>query len=170
MQTQLKWHFLTIMLLFLLSFGQAQEKQPSFSITISAPQTTKTGQPVRLDVTVTNISSNRITLEFARAMAFDFLFSVQDSQGRAALETRKYQAIQGKDPHTTIWARLYANKSLLPGETLQFNTDLTELFDLKPDEYTVQLSRPLDSAPNPRAPKPSGPLVTSNRVSLAVTP
>ena len=115
MQTRLRWFVLAITPLALLSVGLAQEKQPSFSLTISAPQTVKAGVSVQLNITVMNISSSPINFELSRAMAFDFLYKVQDSEGKEPSETHDYQAIQGKDPHTTIWARRYIHKWLAAG-------------------------------------------------------
>lgn len=170
MQTRLRWFLLAITPLALLSVGLAQEKQPSFSLTISAPQTVKAGASVPSNITVKNISSSPIIFDFARAVAFDFLFNVQNSEGKEPAETHQYQLIQGKDPHTFVHATSYIQKRLAPGETLKINMDITELFDFKPGTYTIQLSRPWDSPPNLWEPKPAGPFVTSNIVSLTVTP
>jgi hypothetical protein len=172
MQTQLKWHFLTIMLLFLLSFGQAQEKQPPFSIIIRAPQTVKAGTTVPLAIAVQNISSTQIRFatDVSKNMAFDFLFKVRNSEGKEALETPYYRAVDGKDPHSIYFSRMHKSDLLLPGEILKLNMDLTQLIDFKPGTYTIQLSRPEGHPPTPREPNLYGPFVTSNIINLAVTP
>ena len=103
-------------------------------------------------------------------MDFDFVFNAQDSEGKKAPETTFYQQVQGKDPHTTIVPRLYIPSLLLPSETQTFNMDLTNLFGFKPGKYTIQLSRPQNHRPTPMEPTLYGPFVTSNTISLTVTP
>ncbi|MGA9511658.1 MAG: hypothetical protein WBV55_23750 [Candidatus Sulfotelmatobacter sp.] len=172
MQTRLRGCLLTVTSLALLSPGQAQEKQPSFSLTISAPQTVKAGAAVPLGITAKNLSSTpiRFAIDISNNLAFDFLFSVKDSEGEDALETPYFQAVEGKDPHTTYHSRMHKDPSLSPGETLKLNMDLTQLFDFKPGKYTIQLSRPQSHLPTPMEPTLYGPFVTSNIVSLTVTP
>jgi hypothetical protein len=169
MRCRLKLCLTSITTLILFSIGQAQDNRPSFSLSISAPQTVKARAPVPLDITVKNISGSRIHIDISGGMAFDFLFSARDSEGKKAPETLYYQAIQGKDPHTTIIPRIHIPHWLSPGETLKLNMDLTLLFDFKPGKYAIELSRPADSRPLPWA-KPSGPFVASNAIDLTVTP
>jgi len=169
---RLRWCLLAITPLALLSSGRAQEQQPSFSITISAPQAVKAGAPVPLYITVKNISGSRISIDMAMggAVDFDFVFNAQDSEGKKAPETSFYKEVQGKDPHIVRFARLHIPNLLAPGETLTFNTDLTRLFDFKPGKYTIQLNRPQSSVFVPSQPTPPGPVVTSNIIDLTVTP
>jgi hypothetical protein len=171
MQTRLGWCLLAVTPLALLSFGWAQEKEPPFSITISAPQTVKAGATVSLSITVKNISSSQIRFatDISEAMALNFLFKVQDSEGKDALETPYYQAVVGKDPHRFVFSRMHSYPALSPGETLKLKTDLTQFFDFKPGEYTIQLSRPESHPPTPREPTLYGPFVTSNTINLTVT-
>jgi hypothetical protein len=156
----------------LLSSGLTQEKEPQFSITISAPQTVKAGATVPLVIAVKNISTAQIGFltDVSSALVFDFLFHVQDSDGKEPLETPYYQEAQGKDPHTTVSSRLHKGNSLSPGETLKLNMDLTQLFDFRPGKYTIQLSRPQTHPPNPLYPTLHPPFVTSNIVNLTATP
>jgi hypothetical protein len=112
MQTRLRWCLLAIAPLALLSSGLTQEKEPQFSITISAPQTVKAGATVPLVIAVKNISTAQIGFltDVSSALVFDFLFHVQDSDGKEPLETPYYQEAQGKDPHTTVSSRLHKGK------------------------------------------------------------
>jgi hypothetical protein len=177
MQTRLRWCLLAVTPLALLSSGRTQEKQPPFSITISASQAVKAGSAVWLGIAVKNISGSRIDMEMASGVNFNFLFSVRHLEGNKAPETPLYDAIQGKEPHTSPhisvsprWSRLPT--WLSPGETLYFNTDVDRLFELKPGKYTIQLSRPQGpgAAVEVQRPNQSGPVITSNTINLTVTP
>jgi hypothetical protein len=155
-----------------LSSGRAQEQQPSFSITISAPQTVKAGASVPFVITVKNISTTQIGFltDVSSALVFDFLFNVQGPEGKQAPETPYYHAVLGKDRHRVVFSRMHKGNSLSPGETLKLNMDLTQLFDFKPDKYTIQLSRPQSHPPSPQEATLYGPFVTSNTINLTVTP
>lgn len=90
-----------------------------------------------------------------------------------------YEAIEGKDPHTSPhlvaeprWP--YLPTPLSPGETLKVGIDLATLFDLKPGKYTVQLGRPKGPGSARRQHQQrtnqAEPVVTSDAINLTVTP
>lgn len=118
----------------------------SFAITIKAPQSVKAGSKAFVDVKVTNVSNHVVSFGLVDVTRgeFDFDFEVRDSQGNLASETKYARAVKGEDQG--IGSRIVimtqsAQPDLKPGETLQFRADLSELFDLKPGKYTVQLTR-----------------------------
>ena len=177
MQSRLRWCLLAVTPLALLLLAQAQEKQPPFSIAISASQAVKAGSTVWLGIAVKNISGSRIDMEMASGVNFNFLFSVRDLEGKKAPETPLYEAIQGEEPHTSPHISVFPRWShlptwLSPDETLYFNTDVGRLFELKPGKYTIQLGRPQGpgAAVGVQRPNQSEPVITSNTINLTVTP
>ena len=173
---RLRWCLLAITPLVLLSIGRAQEKHPPFSVDINSFQHFKVGSTVPLVIHVKNISSSPIDLGLTKAFAFDFLFSVRDSEGEEPAQTPYYQAVQGKEehknPHLTViprWSSLPT--SLSPGETLTLYADLARLFDFKPGKYTVQLSRPdRHGSVWLQLPNDHGLVIASNTIWITMTP
>lgn len=133
--------FLFIALATVLS-AVAQVPQPAISLTIKAdPETVKAGSPVRIDITITNVSKQtiRVDRETIEAMGEStHQFDVRDSSGNPVPETRYYRQFKG-DPLT--WHN-FRRSALAPGATTKDEATLTKLFDLSiPGEYTVQARR-----------------------------
>jgi hypothetical protein len=116
--------------------GFGQNLNEPFSITISAPQSVKTGSVAKMNVIVKNVSKRPIFFGIcsdATRARLNFGFDVRGSDSRPASETpyMKDKRIEGH----------YGDVDLKPGETFQVREDISKLFDLTPGAYTIQLSR-----------------------------
>jgi hypothetical protein len=163
--------------------GFGQNSNASFSITISAPQSVKTGSAAKVDITVKNISKQPIVFgifnDAARA-ELNFGLDVLGPDGKRPSETpyMKNKTIHGS----------FGVIHLKPGETLQVSEDFSKLFDLTPGTYTIRLSRgendnipsqgrpgdsdlrkPAGTQPQQSIPAP-GAIVQSNEIRLTVVP
>jgi hypothetical protein len=116
------------------TFGQ--NPKPSFSITISAPQSVKTGSTVDLDIVVKNVADHPIVLgsDGLTHNETNFTYDVRDPAGNAPSDT---PYMKGPGPQ---FGKLTYSK-LAPGETLKLGIDLCKMFEFAPGKYTVQLSR-----------------------------
>lgn len=137
--------------------------QPSFSITITAPQSTvKASSEVELEVVLKNISQRNINVsEMLGGADLNYDIQVRDSQGKLAQETAFGLKLHGKDPtyqgqHGSIVAR-----TLAPGSTHESKAYLNKMYSLPPGAYAVQVSR-RDPATNQ--------VVNSNTITLTVIP
>jgi hypothetical protein len=130
-----------------------------------SPGNAKAGSNFVAEVDLTNTANKRIGFDVCLGMRVEcnFDIDVRDSQGKPALETRYLKAVRGKPTGYTLLlsSPSIAGKSLEPGETIKFVSDLPELFYLwRPGTYTVRVSRGDDN----------NPLATSNPVTFTVEP
>jgi hypothetical protein len=130
-----------------------------------SPSDARAGSNFVAEVDLTNTTDKRIGISVCLGMRVEcnFDIDVRDSQGNAVLETRYLKAVRGKPTGYPLLLSLpsVAGKSLEPGETIKFVSDLPELFYLwRPGTYTARVSRGDDNHP----------LATSNPVTFTVEP
>jgi hypothetical protein len=160
----------------------AQDLKPSFTISISAPNTVKAGSLARMDISLVNISNRTITLSTGNNTEgeLNFDIDVRDSEGKRAAPKPDAWPLSG---HLG-----YVN--LKPGEKLKASADVGKLFDLKPGSYSVQVIRaegadrlvfPQQRQSDLRGPEalqpaqpqpvaPIGPAIKSNTITVTVVP
>ena len=137
-----------ILIVFAFSLvSVAQTAKPEFSIAVSAPVSVKSGSPILLEITVSNVSNHLIAFDtdIARYAERSFDIRVTDSNGKPVQATPYMQAVRGESEEpkgptilvepTTVWWELQ------PGEILKQTADLRKSFEFKPGKYTVQVSR-----------------------------
>jgi hypothetical protein len=151
-----------------------------------SPSNAKAGSNFVVEVDLTNTTNKRIGLDVCLGMRVEcnFDIDVRDSSGNAALETRYLKAVRGKPtgPPLLVSAPSIAGKSVEPGETIRFVSDLPELFYLwRPGTYTVQVARSDNDAvvksslvtftvePNPQVVAPPEPCSTSADIIVTVS-
>jgi len=141
-----------------------RDLEPSFSITISAPErTVKANSEVELDVILKNTSHRDISVsEILGGADLNFNIEVRDGQGKLAPETSFGKKLHGKDPnfqgqHGSILAH-----TLAFGASHETKTFLNKIYVLsEAGTYTVQASR--------RDPD-ANVVIKSNSVTLTVIP
>lgn len=159
----------------------AQSAKPPVSITIDATQTVKAGSKIPVDVTMTNISHHVVHGHFEDLAhgELNFDFDVHDSQGQPVPETCYMKGVEGADrgscPEFIFRTHKgYADDLIKPGQTITASANLSELYDLQPGTYTVQVSwfEGRTRYRNPQQPRPPNgtPVAQSNIVSITVTP
>jgi hypothetical protein len=138
--------FLLFVVVGLTGISVGQSIAPALAITITGPTIVKVGSRAKIDIVVTN-QSNRTILYGSDSPGHgerNFIFDVRDSFGKPATKTQYFKAVTGEDqgpgPQIMILGKL-VEFSLKPGGTVKDTANLSELFDLKPGKYTVQLSR-----------------------------
>jgi hypothetical protein len=161
--------------------GVAQSDKPPVTITVSAPQTGKLGSKIQLDIVLTNVSNHIVGGYFEDLShgELNFDFDVRDSQGQTVPETCYMKAVEGAPrgscpDYILRTHKGFSEDSIKPGETVTASADLSQLYDLQPGTYTVQLSwfekrtryrDPLKSRP------PAGVITAkSNIATVTVTP
>jgi hypothetical protein len=182
MGVSLKLFPFSIAALFAITFpGLAQSAKPPVSIVISAPQAVRAGSKIKMDVTLTNVSNHGVIgyFEDVSHSEFNYDFDVRDSEGKPAPETRLMRAEKGLDPgpgpHIWITTHLgVGGYRVKPGESIKGSADLSELYNLQPGTYTVQLSWWENRARyrDPQKPRPpAGAVVAkSNTITVTITP
>jgi hypothetical protein len=148
----------TLFVLGVLGFAQdAKPPQPSFSLTLSMPETTiKAGSPVMLTISVTNTSDHLVVVMPPR-------IDVYDSEGKPVPETERGMERHGKVPHPGGHVTALGGARMAPGKSGSGSYDLREDFQLsKPGKYSVQAQR-YDGR------DAKAPLVKSNIVAFTIT-
>jgi hypothetical protein len=125
----------TVITLAMVVTALAQGPKPSFSITISAPESVKVGSTVELDIVVKNIADHPIVFGSYGLThnETNFTYDVRGSAGNVPSDT---PYMNGPGPQ--FGKDTYSN--LKPEETLKLSIDLCKMFELTPGKYTVQLS------------------------------
>jgi hypothetical protein len=125
----------------------AQAPAPPFSLKLDVtPGSAKAGANILMEVDLTNNTNERIGVEICSAMRVECNFgvSVLDSHGNSPPETRYLKAVRGEptgSPNLVVFPSL-GPRSIEPGETLKFVTDLPKLFDIsRPDRYEIQVEK-----------------------------
>ena len=151
-----------------------------------SPSNAKAGSHFVAEVHLTNNTKQRIGITVCSGMRVEcnFDIDVRDSQGNAALETRYLKAVRHEPTGPPLLLSLpsVGGKSVEPGETIKFVSDLPELFYLwRPGTYTVQVSRSDNDAvvksnpvtftvePNPQAVTPPEPCTTFADIIVTVS-
>jgi hypothetical protein len=139
------------------------------SVTISAALTVvKTGSEAKISVILTNLSDQEMFVAWGQGNRgeFDYKINVLDRNGHEPIETKYFQAVQGKvsdDPSETtalVISRSPSPRQVEAGGKLTDSIYLDRLFDLKPGKYTVQVEHIDDSHKT----------VKSNTLTMTVTP
>jgi hypothetical protein len=145
-------------LLFLAAvFAQSQE--PRFSLTISAERTeTKVGSEVKVNTTLTNLSTQAVTLEFTSPLC-NYGVEVRNSAGTLAADTELKKSsdcanqVSGRDIIVTLQPH-QSQKETIPVSAL---SDMSQ-----PGKYSAQVTW--------QTPKELGGMVVkSNVITVAVT-
>jgi hypothetical protein len=110
---------------------------------------------VELRVRLTNTSDHEINGSTVNVNGFSpaYLYDVRDQSGNAIQQKQIDPGHQGS-------AQVIMLK---PGESRAETTRIDEAFDLWPDTYTIQLSRPVSD-------EPGASVVKSNKITITVTP
>lgn len=129
-----------LMMLGVTGIACSQTSQQPFTITISAEKPeVKSGDPVYIDVVMTNISDHDVdcTIYSINALDRNYRYDVIGEQGTMPKIRRKYPEI-GETSNT--WPCI-----LKPGETSHPTGGLISiLYDFhRPGKYTIQASRPV---------------------------
>ncbi|MGO9096739.1 MAG: hypothetical protein ACLQGV_16155 [Bryobacteraceae bacterium] len=125
----------------------SEAPQPPFAITINAPQTAlKTNSEVRVGISLRDISNHEIYFSQPPGVGLrlsDGDIEVRDDKGNLMPSIKSQQTIQTKDLlGPTFSYGSYVCVSLKPGETLQGEIVVSELFDLhRSGKYTIQVKR-----------------------------
>ena len=159
-----------------------------FSLKVDVlPNHAKAGSNFVVKVDLTNITNKRIGIVICGAMRVEcnFGIDVRDAQGNAAPATRYLRAVRGEPTGSPnlVSAPSYGPKSIEPGETVQFVSDLSKLYVFnRPGNYTVQVKKSDENepvvesipitftvAPNPHLVPAPEPCTTSADVTVKVT-
>jgi hypothetical protein len=128
------------------AYSQASASPP-FSLKLSVtPSTATAGSNFVVEVDLTNTSSQRIAIDICSAMRVEcnFDISVRDSHENSPSETPYLKAVRGEPtgPPNLVILNSFGPKSIEPGETVKFVSNLPKLFDLsRPDLYEIQVER-----------------------------
>jgi hypothetical protein len=140
---------LQLVLLALLALSPAaspKDMKPRLAIKISAPQSVQLGSAVPLDVTITNTSTQMVTIFTDRFSVLErsLDFDVRDSEGAPVPETKYSKALKGTDqglgPQVVVSGHI-VQTTLKPGEDIRGRAELSKLFDWKPGTYTIRATR-----------------------------
>jgi uncharacterized protein (DUF58 family) len=160
----------SLLALFVATSPAQQTSASSFSITISADQSTvKVGAPITIRILFKNTSNEEIALAKIpgdRKGEKHNLVDVRDADGKMPPETEYKQALEGKRDnvkgHVVLPMASNFTQFLKPGDVMQDNLDVTDLYDLsKPGRYTIQIERNDDISKT---------LVKSNVVTVTINP
>lgn len=156
------------MLICLAGALQGQEKPTpaTFTLTVrTAKPSVKSGEPIRIGVTLTNVSKNDISVEHDISNKGEFFYSVtiQAASGKAPRKTDYNHALSGEPTSTpTIITTSPIPAVVTPGKTIVEIIVLNDLYDLsEPGTYSVQVERtdPLSKT-----------TVQSNKLTIVITP
>jgi hypothetical protein len=133
-----------------------QQSVPVVSVIISlASNNIKSGATIIVKAKVTNITNHalKMFIDTGHRAECDFKVTVRDGNGNLAPMTKKGKSLW----NTTSFFKSgkHGDELLKPGESYIESVDLTELYDLKPGSYSVQLSDWVES---------------TNTISLTVVP
>ena len=146
-----------------LSPAQASATQP-FSVSISAPNSSvKVGDPLEVDVSLTNTSGATENFEIERYdEALGYLVSVVDSAGKRPPFTAAFKASSG------LSSSFY--ETVAPAGVFESSIFIDEIYDLKlPGKYTVQVWKGIPSDMDKSARAANSGYVLSNTITMAVT-
>ena len=149
------------------SAQSTQRGKPSLSITISAPQTVvKASSPVKLRITMTNISNHNVTY-YVSSAGRPYDIYVRGTSRKLAPETpagvRVHPWSPKYKPFSGGGSVFSGSFQIKPGEKTETEVDLTKEYDLnQPGKYTVQVERRDPENPKKR--------LKSNVITLTVTP
>jgi hypothetical protein len=141
-------------------FAQANPVKPTFSLTISAPNTEVTlGGEVSIEIRQTNLSEQTIdcSAQVDSGVNYNFKYDVRDQHGTAAAKVVRAHPELGP-------AASYQGCNLPPGKSHTSGSLLSRIYQFnQPGEYTIQVSRP-DTG------NPGGGIVKSNTITITVLP
>jgi hypothetical protein len=144
----------------------SQTSQQPFSITISTDKPeVKAGDPVYLDVTMTNTSGHDVDcaiFSMNHALDGNYQYDVVDEDGAPVPKIEKKSNVSSAYPCI-----------IKPGETSKSGGTLNVLYDFhRPGKYTVQVSRPIwgdDQRPGTGGTVQNNqPVVKSNTITVTV--
>ena len=161
----------TLLVSFLLPWLAADGRPDAdrlFSVTLHAPSAPiKSGEEVRLDATVTNISDHAI--RFGRTPGIvpheelSYQIEIRDALGKEPSLTPFFQHL--KENPSSTWGS-YTTYSVEPGKSFDDELVITRLYALtQPGRYTVSVARRQDPLQ-----KSGKGLVKSNSIMLKVLP
>jgi hypothetical protein len=129
-------------------------KQP-FLLLIAGKPTIALGAPVEIRVKLTNTSSHAMNGSTGNVRGFSgaYTYDIRDESGRA-VEQKRIDPSHQSSGEAII---------LKPGESRDEITRISEVYDLWPGKYTIQLSMPVSD-------NPVGPVIRSNRIAVTITP
>ena len=141
--------------------GSTPRQAPSavYSLTISSPvNAVKPGEPIRISITLTNLTKAETALVFYRAerteQMLGYHFVVRDEHGGLL-------SMKNANVSAPQMSRKYYTVSVAPGESLKHTVELSEIHDLtKVGKYDIQVQK-LDEARQI--------IVKSNSIIVAVT-
>ena len=158
-----------ILMLSSLAAGMPAQAPPApatFTLTVrTAKPSVKPGEPVRVSVTLTNVSKNDISVEHDISNKGELFYSVriQGGNGKGPRKTQYNQALSGEPTSTPmIITSSPINARVSPGKTLVEVIDLKDLYDLsEPGTYSIQVER---TDPYSKT------TVSSNKLTIVITP
>jgi hypothetical protein len=116
--------------------------QPLYSISIAAsPEASMVGTPLKLTITVTNISDRTLTfgIYFGERAEFSYEITVTDADGKSAPTTEYYRDVKEALFHGGRTSGVGVG-TLEPGKSMKDVAILTKLYDLRrPGAYAVQV-------------------------------
>jgi hypothetical protein len=135
----------------------SEDPPPSFSLTLTAePDVAKAGDPVLLDIRLTNTTDEQIWLlglaAAPKGYAANYKLDIRDAQGQPVPLKKSLR----------LWSSMLgASGRLAPGESDHDSIRLDEYYDLgKPGRYTISTQR---TDPDNKA------VATSNTATLTIT-
>jgi len=138
------------------AFGQTGIARSPLTIAISTQTPTiKLGDPLLIDIQVTNVSDSEVdtsdAISHMTGQNSNFLFDVRDAKGKQALK-RAYE-------HEELATWKVVPLLLKPQESSTDPIDVSRLYNLVSSTYSIQVTRRL----------PSGGYVTSKSIIVEVT-
>jgi hypothetical protein len=138
------------------------QKPGQFTIKISAPQEAKLGDPLPLQVTLTNTGKEDFATyrDATRRAEYFYKITVHDALGREPALTELHRTFRGDG--TGIILSNDIPILLEPGKSLQDETDISTLYKIdQPGKYTIQVDR-FNGTDKPR--------VKSNTITVSIVP
>ncbi len=142
-----------ILILVCFAHATAQEIQHSFTLSISSPSTTwKSADPIRVDVTVVNLTNRRLHLTSSQSAWERGEIIVRDGSGNVVPPIQNPGLV--KPSATSIFVE--------PSKNLKESFNISRQFDLtRPGQYSFQVEK---EDPTTKT------LVKSNTLVLTITP
>jgi hypothetical protein len=134
--------------------SQSKSVKP-FTLSISSRPTVALGSPVEVTVRLTNMSNHDINGSTGniRGFSYGYDYDVRDEGSRVVQQKQI-------DPTHQSSAQIVMLK---PGQSRDELTRISEVYDLSPGKYTIQLSMPVSS-------DPGADVVKSNKITITITP
>ena len=159
----------TLAVVWLVSVAVAQNAaKPPISVNISTTRAEYTiGEPIKLDIALTNNSDKEIAVAQSNAVGkaeLSYDIDVRDTTGKRAERTHYGKVLRGEDPEASIMDS-QRTRHLKPHDVLGDSAMLTTIYDLSaPGQYVVRVTKE-KKFPGLQPDEP----VVSNAIKITIT-